>query len=248
MIGAIRPYPASHNRFAKTTDPTWRLIMARYFVRGLKLMAIACGALCFFGQSPSCLAGEIEYKVGDWTIRWPTPLFSARMELKSDGSVTISRPCANTPTKMIAPTPVTPSVTVTKVDITEKIVDQVVYTEPFETLEGLSQTFVAEHTTEFAIAGAVTAGVEVSTKGTLGTDLLASLSAEIKGKLEASLGVTLGQRKTFSQSFTLDGQKLTKVNVIWVERYRQGTVTTSDGTKVPFSVRVGARAKFEKAK
>ena len=101
-----------------------------------------------------------------------------------------------------------------------------------ETLPGVSRSFTVERSYEPSIAMTGSA----------------MASAELKAKVEATLGVTLGKRAAVKESITLDGKEITKLNVQWVERYRRATATTSDGSTVMFLVKVGLRFKLEKAK
>ena len=118
-----------------------------------------------------------------------------------------------------------------KIDETE-FVEKVAATELLETLPGVSRSFTVERSYEPSIAMTGSA----------------MASAELKAKVEATLGVTLGKRAAVKESITLDGKEITKLNVQWVERYRRATATTSDGSTVMFLVKVGLRFKLEKAK
>ena len=182
----------------------------------------------------SCFPGGIVTAIAEVENEWwssARPKFSLRVE--------------NTG-KQPAPQP-GPSL-VAKAEVLEEIVDKVVFTEPYETIEGVMRTFTVERSFERSIMGRVTGGVEAGVRGTVGLEGFASLSGEIKTRVETSLGITIGEKKSITESFTLDGTKVKKVNVVWVERYRQGIATLSDGKTVPFSVRVGLRLKIEKVK
>jgi hypothetical protein len=48
------------------------------------------------------------------------------------------------------------------------------------------------------------------------------------------------------QEITVNGDKTPNLKVIWVERYRKGTATLSDGRKETFEVCVGLRWKLKK--
>ena len=41
------------------------------------------------------------------------------------------------------------------------------------------------------------------------------------------------------ESVTLDGKAITKLNVVWLERYRRASATLSDGSTLAFEVKVG---------
>ena len=118
-----------------------------------------------------------------------------------------------------------------KIDETE-YVEKVAATELLETIQGVARSFTVERSYEPSITmtGSATA------------------SDELKAKVEAALGVTLGKKTAVKESITLDGKDITKLNVQWVERYRRATATTSDGATVMFLVKVGLRFKLEKAK
>jgi hypothetical protein len=118
-----------------------------------------------------------------------------------------------------------------KIDETE-FVEKVAATELLETLPGVSRSFTVERSYEPSITMTGSA----------------SASDELKAKVEAALGVTLGKKAVVKESITLDGKEITKLNVQWVERYRRATATTSDGSAVMFLVKVGLRIKLEKAK
>lgn len=118
-----------------------------------------------------------------------------------------------------------------KIDET-KFEEKAVATEPLETLAGVSRSFTVERSFEPAIL--LTGG--------------AAVSDELKAKVEAALGIKIGEKKTVKESIALDGKAITKVNVVWVERYRSGTAIAADGSTVPILVRVGLRFKLEQPK
>jgi hypothetical protein len=118
-----------------------------------------------------------------------------------------------------------------KIDETE-YVEKTVATEPLETIAGVSRSFTVARSYEPAIT--------LTGSATVPDDL--------KAKVEAALGVTIGKKTAIKESITLDGKAITSINVQWVERYRRGTATASDGSTVAFLVRVGMRIKLEKAK
>lgn len=126
------------------------------------------------------------------------------------------------------------------------VVDQVVFSEPYQTIRGVPLTITPKWTCETAMSITGTVGMEVGTKATLGAEAIASISGEIKTKVEASLSVTIGKSHTYEQSVTLDGKDVLAIKAVWVERYRRGTATLADGRKVEVLVRVGARLKVEK--
>lgn len=112
-----------------------------------------------------------------------------------------------------------------------QFVEKSVATEMLETIAGVSRSVTLERNYEPGI---------VLEKGTP--------SDSLKAKVEAALGITLGKRAQAKESITLDGKNVTKLNVHWVERYRRGTATASDGSSVSFLVRVGLRLQLDKAK
>ena len=114
----------------------------------------------------------------------------------------------------------------------KEFVEKTVATEPLETLAGVSRSFTVERSYEPAIT--------LTGSGTVPDDL--------KAKVEAALGVTIGKKATLKETISLDGKTVTNVNVQWVERYRRGTAIASDGSSVAFLVKVGLRIKLEKAK
>ncbi len=118
-----------------------------------------------------------------------------------------------------------------KIDETE-FVEKAVAAELLETLPGVARSFTVERSFEptITMTGAAT------------------VSDDLKAKVEASLGITIGKKATVKESITLDGKEITKVNVQWVERFRRGTATASDGSTISFLVKVGVRFKLEKAK
>jgi hypothetical protein len=118
-----------------------------------------------------------------------------------------------------------------KIDETE-FVEKTAATEQLETIAGVSRSFTVERSYEPSITMSGSAMV---------TD-------ELKAKVESALGVTLGKKVAVKESVTLDGKEVTKLNAVWVERYRRATATTNDGRKVEFLVKVGLRLKLEKAK
>jgi hypothetical protein len=118
-----------------------------------------------------------------------------------------------------------------KIDETE-FVEKVVATDLLETLAGVSRSFTVERSYEPSIT--ITGSVPVSD--------------DLKTKVEKALDITIGKKMLVKESITLDGKEITKVNVQWVERYRRGTATTSNGTTLSFLVKVGLRFKLEKAK
>jgi hypothetical protein len=118
-----------------------------------------------------------------------------------------------------------------KIDETE-FVEKAVVTELLETLAGVARSFTMERSYEPAITMTGSATV----------------SDDLKAKVEAVLGITLGKKATVKESIALDGKATTKINVQWVERYRRGTATASDGSTQAFLVKVGLRLKLEKAK
>jgi hypothetical protein len=144
--------------------------------------------------------------------------------------------------------PVNQDVTVSFV---QETVDKPVFTEPIEIVEGVVAEYTLEHTYERSITTSTGATVETGVKatGTVGSKLLfgsAELSAEVRAKVESSLGITVGMKDTFKQKITVDGNKTPKLKVIWSHRYRQGTAVTSDGKKETFLVCIGVRWKLVK--
>lgn len=120
----------------------------------------------------------------------------------------------------------------------EEYVEKVVAKEPLETLAGVSRTFTVERSYEPQITiPAIPGG---------GAD--SAVAGELKGKVEAALGITIGKKTPVKEAIALDGKEITKVNVQWVERSRRGIATRSDGSTVAFLVRVGLTFKLEKAK
>jgi hypothetical protein len=118
-----------------------------------------------------------------------------------------------------------------KIDETE-YVEKTVATEPLETIVGVSRSFTVERTYEPSITLTGSAVVP----------------DDLKAKVEAATGLTIGKKATLKETITLDGKTVTSVNVQWVERYRRGTAMASDGSSASFLVRVGLRVKLEKAK
>jgi hypothetical protein len=118
-----------------------------------------------------------------------------------------------------------------KIDESE-FVEKRVATEPLETLAGVARSFTVERNYEPSIMMTGSATV----------------SDDLKAKVETALAVTIGKKATVKESITLDGKEITKLNVLWVERYRRGTAVTGEGTTVSFLVKVGLRIKLEKAK
>jgi Family of unknown function (DUF6263) len=118
-----------------------------------------------------------------------------------------------------------------KIDETE-FVEKAAGTELLETIAGVSRSFTVERSYEPSITmtGSATA------------------SDELKAKVESALSVTLGKKTMLKESVTLDGKEVTKLNAVWVERYRKGTATTVDGSTIEILVKVGMRLKLEKAK
>jgi hypothetical protein len=114
----------------------------------------------------------------------------------------------------------------------KEFVEKAAATELLETIAGVSRSFTVERSYEPSITmtGSATA-----------TD-------ELKAKVETALGVTLGKKVAVKETIMLDGKEVTKLNVVWMERYRRATATTSDGRTVEFLVKVGMRLKLEKAK
>jgi hypothetical protein len=117
----------------------------------------------------------------------------------------------------------------------EKFVEKVVATELLETLPGVARSFTLERSYVRSI----------TIMGSAGAD--AVLAAEIKALVEPSIE-DLGKKVTVKESVALDGKEITKVNVHWVERSREGIATRADGSSVTFLVKVGLRLKLEKAK
>lgn len=118
-----------------------------------------------------------------------------------------------------------------KIDESE-YVEKTVATEPLETIAGVARSFTVERSYEPAVT--LTGAGEVP--------------ADLKAKVEAATGLTLGKKTLVKETIALDGKEITKINVQWVERYRRGTALASDGSTVAFLVKVGLRIKLEKAK
>jgi hypothetical protein len=118
-----------------------------------------------------------------------------------------------------------------KIDESE-FVEKEAAKELLETIQGVARSFTVERS--FAPAISMTGS--------------ATVSDELKAKVESMLGITIGKKATVKESITLDGKDTTKVNVVWVERYRRGEATLGDGSRVAILVKVGLRLKLEKAK
>jgi len=118
-----------------------------------------------------------------------------------------------------------------KIDETE-FVEKNVAKEELETLQGVGRSFTLKRSYEPAII------MEGS----------ALASADLKSKVDAALEISIGKKVAVSETIALDGKDVTKLNVIWVERYRRATAVASDGSTLTFTVRVGLRIKLEKPK
>ena len=114
-------------------------------------------------------------------------------------------------------------------------VDKAVATELLETLPGVSRSFTLERSYVRSIT--ITGGTGAET----------AIANEIKALAEASIE-DLGKKVSVKESISLDGKTITKVNVQWIERSQRGTATRSDGSTIPFLVKVGLRLKLEPAK
>lgn len=132
------------------------------------------------------------------------------------------------------------------VSVTDMIVDQEVFSEIIETVPGLPKKLTVRREYETTINSVTTMGGEANGKVIVGPQMLASVSAEIRARVEKSVGLSLGRKDEVTETYELDGDKITKVKVKWVERYRKGTITLVDGTKKDFAVCVGLRTIPEK--
>jgi len=133
----------------------------------------------------------------------------------------------------------------------ENTIDKPLFTEPIEIVEGVIAEYTLERTYERSMTTTTGAAIETGVKatGTVGSKLLfgsVEMSAEVKAKVESSLGITVGTKETFKQKITVDGNRTPKLKVVWSHRYRQATATTSDGRKETFLVCVGVRWKLIK--
>jgi hypothetical protein len=118
-----------------------------------------------------------------------------------------------------------------KIDESE-FVEKVVFTEMLETIPGVARTFTVQRSYEPAITSTSAAPV----------------SDELKTKVETALDVKLGKKDSVKESLTLDGKDITRLNVVWVERYRRVTATLADGSTATYLLRAGLRIKLEKPK
>lgn len=88
-------------------------------------------------------------------------------------------------------------------------------------------------------------GAEIETK--LAGDLLiakADLITRVKAGIEAERGEKLSDEETRTQTVRIDGDKLPRAQVLWIDVYRAGSIElTHDGkpVKVPFQFPIGTR-------
>jgi hypothetical protein len=150
-------------------------------------------------------------------------------------SKTDDQPQANKPSKQVA-----------TVEFEKGIIDKVVFTEPIETLKGLPKKLSVQREFQTTVSSVKSTGTELNGELKLGSSLVATVAVGFKSQIEESLGITLGKKDTVTEIYELDGKEFVKINVKWVERYRKGTATMADGTKVPFLVCVGLRTIPEK--
>lgn len=138
-----------------------------------------------------------------------------------------------------------------KVKIEEGILDIEMFKDSIDILEGVVAEYTLERSYERTLTSQGSVSVEVGGKvtGSIGPKLLlgsAEVTAETRLKVEASLGMTVGTKETFTQKITVDGNKTPNLKVIWLHRYKKGVVTLPDGKEEPFLVCVGVRWKLKK--
>ena len=114
----------------------------------------------------------------------------------------------------------------------DEFVDRMVATEQLETIAGVARSFTVSRSFEPAII----------------MDGPLPVSDDLKNKVGAALDISIGKKTMVKETVTLDGKEVTKLNVLWMERYRRGTAVASDGSRLTFLVRVGLQFKLEKAK
>src|SRR5262249_11127337 len=103
------------------------------------------------------------------------------------------------------------------VSTTEQTVDREVFTEIIETVPGLPKKLTVRREYETTLNTVLTVGGEARGEVTVGPKFIASLSAEVKAKVEVALGITLGKKDEVTETYELDGNKIVKVKVKWVE-------------------------------
>src|SRR5262249_13385893 len=114
--------------------------------------------------------------------------------------------------------------------------------------------------TEFKKSRTITREVHYSTKIGLGAEteaklagaLLAvkgELAGRVRGSIEKEMGEKFTDSETREQTVRIDGDKLPKARILWIDTYRTGTVQViQDGRtySVPFQFPVGTKLVIRK--
>jgi hypothetical protein len=138
------------------------------------------------------------------------------------------------------------------ITLSSQTVEKEASTEAVEALPGVVTEFEKSRTItrEASFTFKVGAGAEVETK--LAADFAVvkgEISTKIKGSIEKETGEKLTDSETRKQSVKIDGDKLQKAKIVWIDVYRTGTIeVTSDGKayKVPFEFPIGTKLVVQK--
>jgi hypothetical protein len=106
--------------------------------------------------------------------------------------------------------------------------------------------FERSRTVTYDVGFDLSSRLGLSTKATI-----LALKSEVRHRVEAKLKATFQESKTKRQGFEVDGDKVRKVRVTWVDRYRSGTATMNvNGAKyvLPFRFPVGTDLVVEEVK
>ena len=125
-------------------------------------------------------------------------------------------------------------------------------TETVEALAGVKTEFKRSRTIKREVHLSAKAGAEAEITASLTKNwgvIKGELTGKVKASVEVSIGTTLSDSETREQTITIDGDKLPKAKLIWIDVYRTGTVeVTQDGKaySVPFEFPIGTRLVIRK--
>jgi hypothetical protein len=127
-----------------------------------------------------------------------------------------------------------------------------VSSEIVEAEEGVVTEFTRRRTitreVSYTVTTALGAEAEARIRGRLAV-VGADLSTRIKASIETSLGERLTATETREQKVTIDGSKIRKAKVSWVDTYRTGSVQVTDDEKtysVRFELPIGTKLVIKK--
>jgi hypothetical protein len=133
------------------------------------------------------------------------------------------------------------------ISLNEAAVEKEASVETVETQPGVMTKFKKSRTISRQVSWSTTIGVGAEVEGKLAISLgvvRGELSTKVKGSIEKTIGEKLTDSETREVEVAIDGDKLPKAKIVWIDLYRTGTVeVTQDGKnyKIPFEFPIGTK-------